>query len=237
MLDISTIVLTYDRLDYTKDCIESYFSTAPHNNELIIVDNGSTDGTRKFLKDKYSSNPKVRLYFSDTNLYPAGGYVKGLSLAKKSKAYLICDNDGFFDNDQWYNTSMQLINGNSKIGIVGLRRSQWESHIFKGLKVYHDADTDYVYSDGIASHTILTESAKNILVQNLQGKWIGHIISNLVKKYGNLESIKLKPGLIYDMSECDLANPKYREMYLKFWKTKGRLHEFKRRIEILEKNK
>ena len=47
---VSIIILTYNQLAFTKDCIESIRKyTKPGSYELIIVDNASTDGTREWL--------------------------------------------------------------------------------------------------------------------------------------------------------------------------------------------
>lgn len=47
----SIIILTYNNLDYTKDCIDSILKfTKKGTYEIIVVDNLSTDGTREWLK-------------------------------------------------------------------------------------------------------------------------------------------------------------------------------------------
>lgn len=45
-------MLTLNQLDYTRLCVESIFqhTTVPY--ELIIVDNGSSDGTRSYLRQR-----------------------------------------------------------------------------------------------------------------------------------------------------------------------------------------
>ncbi|MHB8918851.1 MAG: glycosyltransferase family 2 protein, partial [Desulfocucumaceae bacterium] len=45
----SIIILTWNQLSYTRQCIASIrmYTTLPY--ELVMVDNGSVDGTRRFL--------------------------------------------------------------------------------------------------------------------------------------------------------------------------------------------
>ncbi|HEX3047071.1 MAG TPA: glycosyltransferase family 2 protein [Bacillota bacterium] len=52
----SIIILTYNALEYTRLCYESIqrFTNLPY--ELVFVDNGSTDGTREFLRRLRSGN-------------------------------------------------------------------------------------------------------------------------------------------------------------------------------------
>ena len=46
----SIIILTHNQLEYTRKCIESIFKYTKGPIELIVVDNGSTDGTVKYLE-------------------------------------------------------------------------------------------------------------------------------------------------------------------------------------------
>ncbi len=47
---VSIVVLAYNQLEYTKQCIESISRYTSHiDYELITVDNGSSDGTREYF--------------------------------------------------------------------------------------------------------------------------------------------------------------------------------------------
>jgi O-antigen biosynthesis protein len=50
--DLSVVVLAFNRLDYTKLCIENLLKHIPQdiNYELILINHGSTDGTREFFE-------------------------------------------------------------------------------------------------------------------------------------------------------------------------------------------
>ena len=67
-MKLSIITLTYNKLKYTKKYVESLFKYTK-DFELIIVDNGSTDGTREYLQ----SLNNVKLIFNDENI----GFSKG----------------------------------------------------------------------------------------------------------------------------------------------------------------
>lgn len=60
-------VVTHNRLDYTKRCIESWWGWAGPDDYLVVVDNASTDGTREWLEQHPS--PFKRIY-NDGNLFP-----------------------------------------------------------------------------------------------------------------------------------------------------------------------
>lgn len=50
--DVSIIVLAYNKLDYTKQCVESLLNNLPAglNYELILINHGSSDGTKEYFE-------------------------------------------------------------------------------------------------------------------------------------------------------------------------------------------
>ncbi len=53
----SIVILTFNELEYTKKCVESIRRHTPEPHEIIFVDNGSKDGTVKWLKELVKENP------------------------------------------------------------------------------------------------------------------------------------------------------------------------------------
>ena len=86
-MKLSIITLTYNKLEYTKKFIESLFKYTK-DFELIIVDNGSTDGTREYLK----SVPDIKLILNEKNLGFSKGNNQGIEIAEGE--YI-----GFLNND------------------------------------------------------------------------------------------------------------------------------------------
>ena len=54
----SIIILVHNQLAITQQCIESIRKHTPENYELILVDNGSTDGTFEYLQNQAN----IRIY-------------------------------------------------------------------------------------------------------------------------------------------------------------------------------
>lgn len=82
-MDVSVIIVNYNTLKMTKDCIDSVIEkTKDVEYEIILVDNGSTDGSFEyFIKDnriKYVYNKKNIGFGSANNLgykYSSGKYI------------------------------------------------------------------------------------------------------------------------------------------------------------------
>ncbi|WP_016732733.1 glycosyltransferase family 2 protein [Saccharolobus islandicus] len=90
---ISTVILNWNRSDLLRITVESYLKTIDVPYELTIVDNGSTDDSRKVLKelkDKYGDKIN-NIIFLDKNI---GGEAINLGLNNaKGKLLHISEND------------------------------------------------------------------------------------------------------------------------------------------------
>ncbi len=81
---VATIVVTYNRKEMLKECINALLAQSYKNNEIYIVDNASTDGTEKYIKDLID-NEKVFYFNTGKNLGGAGGFNYGVREALKRK--------------------------------------------------------------------------------------------------------------------------------------------------------
>lgn len=73
----SVIIVTYNHKKYMKDCLTSVLMNEPL--EVIVVDNGSTDGTVELIEEKF---PQVQLIKSPRNLGYGGGNNLGVKYAR-----------------------------------------------------------------------------------------------------------------------------------------------------------
>jgi GT2 family glycosyltransferase len=75
---ISVVVLTWNGIHYLAPCLESLLAQDGADLEIIVVDNGSTDGTPDLMAERY---PGVRLIRNERNLGFAAGNNIGLRAA------------------------------------------------------------------------------------------------------------------------------------------------------------
>jgi GT2 family glycosyltransferase len=79
---ISLIILTYNNLDYTRQCLESIFSkTVYPNYEIVVVDNASTDGTPDYLQTVAATHQNMLLVLNKENRGFAAGNNQGVAAA------------------------------------------------------------------------------------------------------------------------------------------------------------
>ncbi|MGB5749031.1 MAG: glycosyltransferase, partial [Desulfobacterales bacterium] len=123
----SIIILTHNQLEYTKRCIGSIFTHTKEAFELIVVDNGSTDGTVEYLESEASRRksedggrrPDVRIKIikNSENLGFAAGNNQGIAAARGD--YILLMNNDVVVTPGWLSRMVACAEKSSMIGMVG----------------------------------------------------------------------------------------------------------------------
>lgn len=163
---LSVIVPVYNTELYLDKCLESLKNQSLSDIEIIIVDDGSTDGSEKIAKRYVNENSNFYYYYKKNG---------GLSSARnygiqKAKAEYI----GFVDSDDWVDSKMfellykRIIENKSDISICGI---------------------NYIYEDGSIKNSELgvkkernvssTEALKTMFIGN---EFRCHAVNKLYKK-------------------------------------------------------
>lgn len=114
---VSIVVLAYDELNMTKACIESIFE-GTRDYELVIVDNGSSDGTWDWLRSLVDERPKVVV---GARLWPNAGFPGGANAGialSKGKALAFLNNDTIVP-DTWLWRLTAVLGAESRFGAIG----------------------------------------------------------------------------------------------------------------------
>ena len=62
--ELSIIIPHFNGIDILKDCLESIYKNTYTNFEVVLIDNGSTDGSQEFTKTNF---PQVHLIENGEN--------------------------------------------------------------------------------------------------------------------------------------------------------------------------
>ncbi len=113
---VSIIIPNWNGKEFLSPCLDSLYAQKYQNFEIIIVDNGSIDGSPALIKSEY---PLVRLIELTTNT----GFSYAVNLGiKQSKGSLIAliNNDTVSDVN-WLKVMVAIINSHSEIGSVACK--------------------------------------------------------------------------------------------------------------------
>lgn len=91
---VTAVIVTYNRKELLKECIEALLSQSYNNCDILVVDNASTDGTEEYIRPLLE-NKKVIYKNTGSNLGGAGGFNYGIREAYK----LGCDYIWIMDDD------------------------------------------------------------------------------------------------------------------------------------------
>lgn len=112
---VSIVILGFNQVAYTKKCIESIRKYTRQKYELILVDNGSKDGTEEYFR----SIAGAKVIHNPVNLGVAKGWNQGMRLAE-GDFILILNNDIIVGPD-WLENMVRLAETDPTIGLVGPR--------------------------------------------------------------------------------------------------------------------
>jgi glycosyltransferase involved in cell wall biosynthesis len=77
-IQLSTVMLCWNRLSLSRQCLDSYLQTISMPHELIIINNGSTDGTKQWLEG-LAADPRIDTIIHRPNNEPTMALNEGLS--------------------------------------------------------------------------------------------------------------------------------------------------------------
>lgn len=121
---ISIIIPVFNGINFTKTCLKSLFELIPASElsendfNVIVIDDGSKDGTAQWIRDNY---PSVRLIYGDGSLWWSGGINKGVIYAlKELKAdYILWWNNDIKPADDYFIQAAKLVKENNNHVLIG----------------------------------------------------------------------------------------------------------------------
>lgn len=126
-MKISTVMITHNRLDYSKKTLESYLDTIHCDWEMIVVDNASTDGTQEWLED--IACPGINIILLPDNRFPGAAANLGwLKIMREDVTHLQrTDNDVEYlpGWSEYVEAAYDTIPNLGQFGVLTAEQSGW----------------------------------------------------------------------------------------------------------------
>ncbi len=114
---VSIVVLTYNALEFTRQCVDSLLEHTGARHELIFVDNASTDGTVDYLNEIASRHDQMQVIANDSNLGFAAG--NNVGMAEATGRHLILLNSDTVVTEGWVERLVRTADAHPRAGLVG----------------------------------------------------------------------------------------------------------------------
>ncbi len=120
--DITLVILTHNKADCTRRCMGSLLQTDGPAWELVVVDNGSTDGTRAWLEtfrdEAARAGVEVSLIFNDGNIGCSTARNQGLARAR-GRLVAFLDNDVALRQRSWLRRLRDALDAQADAVMIG----------------------------------------------------------------------------------------------------------------------
>jgi glycosyltransferase involved in cell wall biosynthesis/GT2 family glycosyltransferase len=111
-------MVTWNRLEFTKQAIEAVWRKTRHPHVLTVVDNGSTDGTREWLEEMHRQGAISNLILLPENVGVAKASNLAWSRVPDATHYLKLDNDIVLGKDGWLDEMVRVVDAIPEVGAV-----------------------------------------------------------------------------------------------------------------------
>lgn len=111
--DVSIIIVTYNQIKYTLECIESIRRFTNVSYEIIVVDNSSIDDTKKEIEKQ----DDIVLICNDTNRGFPAAVNQGITSAQGK--YVLLINNDVVVTEGWLEKLLEVAKNDPQIGLVG----------------------------------------------------------------------------------------------------------------------
>ncbi len=120
------VILNWNGKHLTVECLESLLKIDYSNYEILVVDNGSTDGSQEYFRGRYQ---RVGLLENEENLGFAEGSNVGIRRAVDCQAdYILLLNNDTVTHERFLSELVRVAESDSKIGFVGPKIYFYDCH-------------------------------------------------------------------------------------------------------------
>lgn len=165
----SIIIPCFNRINFTRLCLENIFKYSSKPFELILINNGSNDGTGEYFEDLQNKHDNVKIISNGINIGYGAACNQGIKAA--GGTYLLFMHNDVVVAENWLSRLLKVGNSYKEAGIItpvtnaasGVQfvndvpyRNEPEMHAFAG-KVARDFAGKGFYTDRVSGFCMLVK--------------------------------------------------------------------------------
>lgn len=200
---VSIVVPVYNVSRYLPQCLESVLSQTYQNIEVLIVDDGSTDGSGSICDRFAERDPRIRVIHTDNRGLSAA---RNLGLESISGAFI-----SFIDSDDWIepNTVETLVKAalQTKADVVTMKacmeyvgKTSYPRVVKKRSHVYRGGDILAAYAEGLLGNAAWNKLYRAECFRDLRFPY-GHNYEDVVVAWKLMKGLSENGGSVAALSE------------------------------------
>ena len=160
---VSILIPAYQRIAVLKRCVESVLPQVTPDMEVIIIDDGSQDGTKEYLQQLAKENSTVKIHINAQNQGVNYTRNRGIEIASKKYILFLDSDDELYEGSLAKVTAVLRSLPDTKhfLFIVSDRAEEFANQQGNRPLTYKDWITTTIYGD--FTHVVLTEIMKKFL--------------------------------------------------------------------------
>ena len=200
---VSIVIPVYNVSRYLPQCLESVLSQTYQNIEVLIVDDGSTDGSGSICDRFAERDPRIRVIHTDNRGLSAA---RNLGLESISGAFI-----SFIDSDDWIepNTVETLVKAalQTKADVVTMKacmeyvgKTSYPQVVKKRSHVYRGGDILAAYAEGLLGNAAWNKLYRAECFRDLRFPY-GHNYEDVVVAWKLMKGLSENGGSVAALSE------------------------------------
>jgi GT2 family glycosyltransferase len=114
---VSIVVVTFNGRALLRRCLRTLLETDYPNYDVVVVDNGSTDGTLGEMETSFGSDSRITFVRNNENLGHAEGCNIGARMTK-GRYIVFLDSDIEFNSQVWLSELVEVMENNTSVGLA-----------------------------------------------------------------------------------------------------------------------
>lgn len=140
VVKLSVSLVTYNAEKYLRDCLLSLSEQSFKDWQILIVDNGSSDNTIRFIKENY---PQFKIVEHKNNIGFAQAHNQAIAWTKSE--YVMCLNQDIVLDKDYFKETVKFLDSNKKVGSVTGKLYKWD--------IQNNVKTKTIDSVGLLIHS------------------------------------------------------------------------------------
>ncbi|MAG47624.1 hypothetical protein CL617_03385 [archaeon] len=161
MVLVTVIVPTFNRKEYLKKCLDSVYKQTSKIFEIIVIDNGSTDGSLEYLK----KCKNLKVIENDSNLGASVARNQAIKISQGKYIWFL-DSDAEAKSEDCLKNMINMMDNDSNLGEIGGEETFFDNkYQVRISNTQRNQDGVFIYSTSVKNREVDYIATSNCFVR------------------------------------------------------------------------